>query len=306
MLNKGILQRLVEEDFGYKHQGTSWGRSQLHSSFVVDEAQQKWYWNSENKGGDVLQYLILIRGMKRDDAKSYLAVMDRTTTSYAVQEDNTDSLPYERLVDTFWNFGKDKREYWYKRHLTDSTIDRLRLGFFNGWNVLPIYKNGRFVNFQCRRDVPTKSIRYWYSGSSIEPELINSDILSLVNTIYITEGTVDSILLTQEGLPSISHTGGSGFWNNGWYNLFSKVSEIFYIADNDRAGNFAAKRVANSLGVGRVKIFRFSDEGKKFDTVDFFSAGGTINQLKELLDSSSKHLFEIGELNEQHNKHRHR
>ena len=72
-----ILQDLVAEDFGYKKEGSSWGRAEKHSSLVVNEDEQKWYWNSENKGGDVMAYLTLVRGYDKRRAEEVLDVRQR-------------------------------------------------------------------------------------------------------------------------------------------------------------------------------------------------------------------------------------
>lgn len=291
----GLLQSFIDEDFGYKHEGRNWGRSEKHSSLVVNESEQKWYWNSENKGGDVIQYLIAIRGMNRKSAEELAKSKGRTIGAGANYDESQDYYAYEKLVDALWSFGRNNREYWYDRKLSDRTIDRYRLGFWNGWNTIPLYSNSNFVNFQCRRDIPSKSMKYWYNGG--EPVLMNAELLQLVDTIYMTEGTVDSLLLNQEGLPSVAHSGGSGYWNPHWYPLFSRVSRIYYIADNDRAGKWAANRIANSLGQGKVLIYQFNTDKERYDTVDFFRDGGTIEELKELIHKDSKHCFEIGELN---------
>ncbi len=69
------------------------------------------------------------------------------------------SVPYEKLVEILWREGKNEREYWYKRTLKDTTIDRWRLGYFDGWYLIPLYLDGIFINFQCRRDEPEKRIK---------------------------------------------------------------------------------------------------------------------------------------------------
>ena len=134
---------------------------------------------------------------------------------------------------------------------------------------------------------------------NVKPSLMNTEVLQLVNTVYITEGTVDSILLNQEGIASVAHTGGSGYWNNNWYSLFSRVKNIFYIADNDIAGRGASKRVADGLGISRVRIYNFETDVESFDTVDYFRGGGTAKELRELVEKDSKFIFEIGDNNGQ-------
>lgn len=297
-MNSGLLQALVEEDSGYKNEGR-WGRSEDHSSLVVNEDTQRWYWNAENMGGDALSYLIQVRKLPKKKAMEILEIRGKIVNGSVLNEKRKmDDTPYEKLVDVLWNFGKNHREYWYKRCLTDKTIDRYRLGYFNGWSLIPLREDGAFLNFQCRRDEPTKFIKYWYDNDSFEPVLLNRDMLNLVDTVYITEGPVDSLLLTQEGIPSISQTGGSGYWNGEWYPYFQRVKNIFYIADNDKAGYFGAYRVANYLGVDKVKVFLFDPSLKQgYDTGDYFRDGGNAKDFKQMVEDTARHSFEIGELN---------
>lgn len=298
-MNTELLQSLVEEDFGYEKSGKDWGRSEEHSSLVVDERNQRWYWNSKDMGGDVEHYLILVRGLSKKAAEEILRAKGQIVGNSVLEdEDGIAVNPMEKLVDCLWELGKRNREYWYSRKLKDSTIDRYRLGFYNGWSLLPLYVNNKFVNFQCRRDFPKKLIRYWYKIPNFKPIIINSDILNLVDSIFITEGPVDSILLNQEGIPSISHTGGSGYWSDDWYPLFNRVKKIYYVADNDAPGRHAAVRVANSLGLYRTHIYLFGDEKPdKYDTGDYFKEGGNSKDFREMVIAGSRNLFELEELN---------
>lgn len=305
-MNNGLLQVLVEEDGGYKREGNNWGRSEEHSSLVVNEESQRWYWNSENMGGTALDYLVLVRGLDKKTAEKIVEARSRIITgSFFEQEEEKYFVPQERLVDLLWELGKGNREYWYKRKLTDKTIDRHRLGFYDGWYTLPLYEGERFVNFQIRRDKPNKSITQWYRTKYWEPSLVNAGILSLVDTVFITEGTVDALLLSQEGIPAVAQT-TSAFWDAKWFPLFSNVKKIYYIADNDKTGRNAAVRVAKSLGTGRVNIFQFSDKEEKYDTGQYFQEGGNAQEFRAMVEAESKSLFEIGELNENRSRFRRR
>lgn len=298
-MNNGLLQVLVEEDGGYKREGNNWGRSLEHSSLVVNEEAQRWYWNSENVGGTALDYLILVRGINKKAAQKIVETRGRILTGSYFEIDTEEKyhVPQERLVDLLWELGKGNRQYWYDRKLTNKTIDRFRLGFYNNWYLVPMYRNEQFVNFQMRRDEPKKSITQWYKTENWEPCLVNSGILSIVDTVFITEGTIDAILLSQEGIPSVAQN-TSAFWGSMWFPLFSNVKRIYYIADNDKAGHNAAVRVAKNLGKDRVRIYLFSGQSEKYDTVEYFKEGGNAKEFRQMVEKESKYLFEIGELND--------
>jgi len=295
---ESIIRNLVEEDFGYKREGSNWGRSEKHSSLIVNESSEKWYWNSEHIGGTALDYLILIRHYTKDKAKELLGIREKFNIGqYIETPEKVYYNPFEKMVDIMWELGKGNRGYWYKRKLTDKTIDRYRLGFYDGWSMFPLYIGDTFVNFQCRRDEPEKKIRLWYTEEKWKPVLINAEILNIVDKVFITEGTVDALLLTQEGIPAVAQTSGAVYWSPFWYSSFNRIKSIYYITDNDEAGRIAAGRVSKALGQDRVKVYQFKDKAEKYDTVDFFRDGGNAKEFKELVEKDSKYLFEIGELN---------
>lgn len=290
-----LLQSLVEQDYGYEAGTGRWGRSKKHDSLVINEDKQTWFWNSMGLRGNVLDYLIKVRGMSFKSAKKYLKevgyVVSNSVYNSVGIENDIEQPPYEKLVELFHVGGADNREYWYNRCLTDKTIDRFKLGFFDGWYLIPLFDDdGRFVNFQCRREFPEKRIKQWYKHT--KPILFNSEILQFVSTIYITEGTVDAILLNQLGFPAISQN-GTNIWMQEWFEKFMNVKNIIYIEDNDKAGRIASKLVSRSLGLERVKILSYNDMPDKYDTVDFFRNGGSIDDFRNLIESSTKYIYEL-------------
>ena len=281
-----ILEKLIESDFGYSQTG-NWGKSRDHSSLVVDRVRSIWFWNSKDLHGDTNDYLRLVRGYTPEQVKDYLKY--GSSTLVAIAEDREVSKPYGKLVDFLWENGKADRDYWYRRCLNDGTIDRFRLGFSDGWYTLPIFVDGDFRNFQCRKDLPDKRIRPWYRGHGTL--MFNSDILKFVDTVFITEGPVDAILLNQYGYPAVSHTGGATGWMDRWCSFFFRQKEIVYVADNDEAGEAGAVKVAKSLGENRVKILRFRDKSDKYDTVDFFRDGNSKAEFDDRV-KSTRYIFE--------------
>ncbi len=286
-----ILANLVEKDFGISGRGR-WLRSRIHSSLVVDAERDLFYFNAREIYGGPLDYLIKVRGMKKTSAKEFL---NGVADTYSFDE-KRNQTPYDKLVGVFNRNGKSNRTYWYKRCLTDETIDRYELGYYDGWYLIPLYLDGKFVNFQCRRDEPERRISLWYKNSGYIPILYNSEILKFVSSVYIVEGIVDCILMNQNGFPSVCSSGGSVYWGHGWMAKFCNVKNIYYIADNDPAGIAGAKRVAKNLGTDRVKVLRYKERREKYDIVNFFQEGGTPEQLKEDILSRSVWGFQTGDL----------
>lgn len=297
MNNSGdILLKLIEEDYGLEGKGR-WFRSEEKSSLVIDHEKGIFYYNAENIVGDPMVYLTKVRKLSFKDAKEYLNKFDYSGTFvYTVTSGKEDVVVYPKLVDVFNDLGKpkDKRDYFYRRGLTDETIDRFQLGWYNNFNVVPFFEDGTFRNFQMRRDIPVKEMRPYYRG--LGALLFNSDIMKLTNKIYYAEGPIDAIAVNQNGLPCISCS-VPGYVNPEWFSKFTGQKEIVILYDNDKAGDNEAKRVAKVLGTHRCRIYNFWDfEEGGYDAVDFFKDGHSKDELLELIEKNSKYTFEFGDI----------
>jgi len=295
--NANILISLIDEDYGIKNkEGSRWPKGIEHDSIVVDRDKGIFYYNSAGIVGDPLVYLTQVRKMSFNSAKEFLKSFNyEGTYVYTFSSGKEDVVVYPKLVDIFFDNGKDKREYFYNRGLTDDTIDRFRLGWYNSYNTVPFFMDGTFRNFQLRMDTPRRDMRSYYNG--VGPLMFNSDILSVVKKVYFTEGPVDAMILMQNGLPAIS-TNMSGNVLPKWYSYFVNIEEIYLVMDNDSAGIHEATRVAKMLGTTRCKIYTFADMDKKgYDPVDFFRDGRTVEEFIDLVENNSKYSFELEEKN---------
>lgn len=292
-MEKGnILAKLVEEDFGLRWNGGKWARSVEHDSLIVNMESGWFFWNSEGIAGTTKDYLQKVRKLSKDQTRQLL-YNTNGGTPLVRETGGVPYVPYEKLIEMLWINGKKDRDYWYDRTLTDTTIDRFRLGFFKGWFTIPLYADGRFINFQCRRDKPEKRIRPWYKGA--KTVLFNEDILKFTDTVYITEGLVDAILLAQHDIPSVSKNNGAEYFDNGWFYKFLNVKNIYYIADNDKAGINGAKKVCAVLGKEKVKVFRFKDKSERYDTGDWFKEGNSKEEFLDRVNNESVYGFQEGD-----------
>lgn len=284
-----ILIDLVRDDFGISGSGR-WWRSDIHSSLVVDSEKDIFYFNARNIKGDAVTYLTKVRGISRIDAERL--VRNRLLSGTPIEENTSVQVKFEKLVDIFFNSGKSNRQYWYEKGLSDQTVDRFRLGFYDDWYLIPIYDSGKFVNFQCRRDVPEKKVKFWYKDKDFNPVLFNSGILKYVDTVYITEGMVDCLMLNQQGFPSVCSTNGNMSWRPSWISMFNNIKSIYYFPDNDQAGVTGAIRTATLLGEGRVKILRFKNTRKGYGVLNYFCEGNSPEGFVETLKNSSVFAFD--------------
>jgi len=298
MNNGELLLQMVDEDFGARQSSQGrWAKGIEHDSLVVDVNKGIFFFNSRGVVGDPLVYLMEIRGMKFSDAKEYLHQYDYSGTHvYTVKSNKKDVVVYPKLVDVFFELGKNKRQYLYDRGITDHTIDRFQLGFYNEWTMIPFFVDGSFRNFQMRRDIPTKTFKKYYDG--VGPLLFNSDILKFSDKVFITEGPIDALALSQEGFPAIS-TDMSGNMLPEWYSYFVNQKEIFILFDNDSAGTVEACRVAKVLGTERCKIYNFWDYEKEgYDPVDYFKEGRDRDDLLEMIYHNSKYCYQLDTKND--------
>lgn len=291
-----ILERLIEEDFGFDTNGGRWGHAVEHDSLVVDREKHLFYWNSADIHGDAYIYLTKVRGLDYASAKEYLQA-NKFVTSFVVNlTKDSEVVTYPPLVDIFHDAllrSQEVQDYFYRRSLTFETMQRFKLGKYKDFATIPIYQDGLFWQLQLRKDRPEKVIRNYYKG--VGPKLFNSDILKFTDVIYYTEGLVSSIALLQNHLPAVSsNTGATGFMED-WFPYFIHQKIIYLLYDNDSAGEEGARRTARILGESRCKLYTFSDfEKKGYDANDFFIEGGGSSQLEGLIKEKAKFLCELG------------
>lgn len=290
-----LLERLIEEDYGFVENGSNWGRAEEHDSLVVDRKKQVFYWNSNEVSGDAFIYLTKVRKWSYSDAKEFLKqqlVFKGTFVTEIAKGEEV--VVYPKLVEIFHsNIWDQDRTYFHSRTITDETISRWNLGYHNGFYTIPIYQDGVFKQFQLRRDNP-KTIRNYYKG--IGPLLFNSDLMKLTNKIVFVEAPTSCIVLNQNGIPSVSmNTGAEGFLEE-WYPYFIHQREIFILFDNDPAGIKGGIRTAKILGLNRCRLYNFEEfEVKGYDANDFFKDNHTKEEFNEILNTKTRYAFEYKE-----------
>jgi len=109
------------------------------------------------------------------------------------------------------------------------------------------------------------------------------------DAIHLAEGEKDVAALVQAGFASTCNLGGAGKWRTE-YTATLKGAAVVIVADKDAPGRKHAADVAGQLqGVAAtVKVIELPDVAGQpvKDAADFFSAGGTANQLKALREQA--------------------
>jgi hypothetical protein len=282
-----LLERCIKEDFGLIETPSRFAKSVTHSSLVYDRVKDRFYWNSAGIFGNLYDYLLQVRNMDVNSVGSFVRhYKDKAPESSLEQVLSCAEEPVQlpALVKTFYEKGKNVRDYWYNtRGYTDKTIDDFMLGWTGEWFCIPIFVNGEFKNLQLRRENP-KKISQWYRGTGHLP--FNFSILNYTDWVVITESPVDAIMLRQNDIPAVSQNLGAGAWNISWNPRFMRLKKLYIVYDNDDAGNSGSLNVAKNFGY-KAKIFNFFDFPDKFDVTDYFKAGAQKKDFMDLLLTES-------------------
>jgi DNA primase len=287
----GLLEAIISKDQELEGSGR-WLHGVVNDSLVVDVEKQIFFWNSRDIAGDVYVWLTQIKGMEYAEAKAYLREQGQYYGDFIhTIKEKEEVVVYPKLVDVFYEEGMFfPRDYWEKRGISTETINRYKLGYHQGWYMIPLFQDGLFRNFQMRQEIPEKKIRSYYNG--VGRILFNSDIMKITDKIIIAEGPTDCLRLVQEGVPCVSHNAGSEGWDDKWFKYFIHQKEIIVCYDNDSAGEAGVKKVAKNLGIYRTKVYTFPGMSKGYDIIDFFRDGGTAKQLLDMF-KDSKYIFEV-------------
>ena len=148
--------------------------------------------------------------------------------------------------------------------------------------------------FRQRKPNPNQPGKWLWSVKDIEnvpyrlPELIKA--AKAGETIFIAEGEKDVAALVKNGFAATCNAGGAGKWRDNFAKYFEGAKAVRIIADKDAPGRKHAAAVAVTLKgkVPSVKVFELPDTTGKTvkDAHDFFAAGGTADQLRELAEAA--------------------
>lgn len=106
-------------------------------------------------------------------------------------------------------------------------------------------------------------------------------------TVLIVEGEKDVHALEALGFVATTNAGGAGKWRDDYGDAL-RGAPVVILPDNDDPGRAHAEQVARSLqGVAKaVRIVALPDLPPKGDVSDWIAAGGTADQLKQLVNAA--------------------
>lgn len=138
------------------------------------------------------------------------------------------------------------KEYLISHGINQESVDLFELKAKTGDKIsIPVKdEKGEFL-FNKYRHLAQKDLdegrKYSYDKGS-KTTLFNTDVIDGNEVIFITEGEIDAIRLSQEGLAAVCSTGGAGTFRKEWEKFFSG-KEVYIIYDNDEPGQIGASKV---------------------------------------------------------------
>jgi DNA primase len=200
--------------------------------------------------GDMIALLaIMENGRPFDPKRDFRAVMEKyrleRPTPVSRRRD-VQRAPYRwRTFDEVQHYQDNARdremfkEYLRGRGIHRPTAEWFRLGLDAEWLVIPVIWGGRVFSIKRRNMVNNSPMPKYLATPHSAPAIFNGDVLNDSETVYIVEGELDCISMTQMGYPCVSLSAGAASFRPQWGELFSS-KEVVITFDTDFAGYDAA------------------------------------------------------------------
>ena len=206
------------------------------------------------------------------------------------------------------NMPEFARKYFYNRGITDESIDRFMLGYWDrdgrhGYSIPVFDKTGDVSYIKLRRTLEDeegdriaeamgsnkKTPKYLIYPNNSKTILVGEDQLakSTSSKVLICEGELDRVMAIQEGvdMPVVTSGGGAQTFKDEWFDAFEGRREIYLCFDRDKPGrdgsDSLAHRFANHCPMASVFMVNlpFADDTKA-DLSDYFNQKmGTADEL---------------------------
>lgn len=153
-------------------------------------------------------------------------------------------------------------DYLLARGISLEAAQMFRLGFdadgqYKGRLAVPYWTPAGVVNMKFRCIAPhdckaAGSHKKYLFLPALGQHLYNAQVLvGTSDTVVVTEGELDAICVQAYcGVPAVAYPGTES-WNahRHWRYCFEGIAEVVVVADGDDAGQGAAKKVADSIGM---------------------------------------------------------
>lgn len=164
-----------------------------------------------------------------------------------------------------------------QRGITQDTIVKWNIGWNGQRYTIPVKDdNGDIINVrQYKMNAKATDNKMMNVPGHGSAAIFGQSVLKKVDTVVITEGETDCILLNQHGIPAVTHTAGAKTFRPQWGPLFTdKVVYVCY--DHDDTGRAGARKVKKTLEAfaTAVYIIEVPIDVKGADVTDYLHKEG--------------------------------
>jgi DNA primase len=152
-------------------------------------------------------------------------------------------------------------EYLMERGISLGTADRYRLGVvavpitgheqYEGRLAIPYLGPGNAVTAIRFRSLNGEEPKYLSVGGASNRLYNLRAIIEATDTIHLTEGELDALVLGQAGFSAVGVPGANS-WKRHHPRLFAGFTKVFIWGDGDKAGQQFSRTVMESLDTGII------------------------------------------------------
>jgi hypothetical protein len=246
-----------------------------NGSVAVRLDQACWYdWERDTSGG-MLALIRERRGHSGQDAIQWLR-----GHGVDIADDKSEPPNLKKIVADRFDYEDESGKLLFQ-------VERVEFQNSDGFFVLTD-EGKRKKTFRQRRPNPAKLGGWIWNLAGVKPipyrlpELLDAVVLGQL--IIVAEGERKVDLLRKWNVAATCCAGGAQKWL-AEHSAFLQGADVVILPDNDEAGHKHAVKVAASLfEVGAsVRVLELPGLGPKSDVVDWAKAGGTPEQLHELI-----------------------
>lgn len=248
-----------------------------HGSLAVDLDKGVWHDHEEGLGGGVLDLI-----NKKTGITSRYGQLNWLEKSGLKTQQSTKAPVRPKVVQK----PKIESTYAYEDEKSQLLFEVVRFDPKDFRQRKPDGKGGWIWSVKGVRQIPYRL-----------PQLLNAPP---EQTVFVVEGEKDVLRLESLGLVATCNAGGAGKWPDTFNKHFVGRSVVI-LADNDEPGRKHAGKVAATLSLAtQANILCLPNLPPKGDVSDWLDAGGTVEQLLQLMVAPGNHLPKDSDAVEEH------
>jgi len=179
------------------------------------------------------------------------------------------------------HFLDSRIEPWFKkRGISEKTIEDFGVWWDSDGIYIPIKDHDNNLLFNKTRRLPEDhtSTKYLLPKGATA-QLFGQQFLHLSETVFITEGELDAMVMYSSRQIAVSSTNGCKTFKDEWVQLL-EGKEVYICYDNDQAGQEGMAKMYNHFP--NAKYIFLPKEAYVKDISDYNERGGDVHKLKSL------------------------